>query len=86
MIVIAEYFSISKKLIKIFYFKTTDDLILGGALLPTFYRLVRYEDLVANPEREMGKLFKFIGVPFTLGMRQFVYRHFHAEKLRMDVR
>ena len=43
-------------------------------------RLIRYEDLVANPMEEMAKLYRFIGVNITLPMKQFVYKHFNAQK------
>jgi hypothetical protein len=44
------------------------------------YRLIRYEDLVANPMEEMAQLYRFIGVNMTLPMEQFVHKHFNAEK------
>ena len=35
---------------------------------PERYRLVRYEDLVCQPERTLRDLAEFIGVPFDPGM------------------
>ena len=50
------------------------------------YRMIRYEDLVSNPMGEMEKLYKFIGVNFTMLMKQYVYKHFHAENITEIIR
>lgn len=63
-----------------------DDLKLGSELPPEIYRLVRYEDLVLNPMDEMENLYKFLGVPFNNSMKDYVYKHFHAEKVTRKIR
>ena len=57
-----------------------DDLKLGTHHPAHVYRLIRYEDLVANPMEEMAQLYRFIGVNITIPMEQFVYKHFNAQK------
>ena len=67
--------------------KIKDDINVGSLLLPPeIYRIIRYKDLVSNPMDEMEKLYKFIGVHFTKSMKDYVYKHFHAEKITKKIR
>jgi hypothetical protein len=50
----------------------------GARLGPERYREVRYEDLVAEPERVLGEICEFIGLPFDDGMLRY---HEHAGRL-----
>jgi len=62
-----------------------DDLELGNQLPPQMYRLVKYEDIVSDPMPKIEALYQFIGVNFTEPMRQYVYKHFHAETVKLKV-
>ncbi len=39
-------------------------MLIGRKFFKNDYRLVRYEDLTSNPEREIQAIFEFLGVPF----------------------
>ena len=52
----------------------------GAALGPSTYRELRYEDLVADPERETQGLSEFLGLPPDPAMAGFAEGHAHPEK------
>lgn len=63
-----------------------DDLKIGSTLPPSLYKLVKYEDLVADPEAIMKMLYDFIRVPMTPQIKQQILDHFNAENLDRKVK
>ncbi|XP_047495024.1 carbohydrate sulfotransferase 6-like [Penaeus chinensis] len=55
-----------------------EDLVAAATLrqlFPKRYILVRYEDLALFPEREVRRLYEFMGLPFTALVSQFIFDH-----------
>ena len=63
-----------------------EDIRLGSMLSPSLYRLVRYEDLTADPLAVMRDLYQFIGTNMTQQVRQKIEEHFHAENISGPVK
>ena len=59
---------------------------LGATLPASLYRLVRYEDLTAQPLAVMRELYQFIGTNMTQQVRQKIEEHFHAENISGPVK
>ena len=58
-----------------------EDIRLGSKLSPSLYRLVRYEDLTADPLAVMRDLYQFIGTNMTQKVSEKIEAHFHAENI-----
>ena len=65
---------------------SSDDLKLGQTLHTDRYKLIRYEDLVADPVPIILQLYSFIGVKLTKQMIRRIKEHFSAEKIERNVK
>ena len=59
-----------------------EDLKLGSDMDTDMYRLVRYEDIVADPISVMSSLYDFVGINMTKSMAKQINDHFNAENLK----
>ncbi|EDO44061.1 predicted protein [Nematostella vectensis] len=44
-------------------------------------KVVRYEDLILEPEKNTRKIFKFVDLPFPVDMRQWLYNRTHFKEV-----
>ena len=59
----------------------SDDLKLRYLISGDRYRLVKYEDLISDPEGTMMELYSFAGIPVSKKMLVKINHHFNAELL-----
>jgi len=59
-----------------------EDLKLGSDMKTDMYRLVRYEDIVADPISVMSSLYDFVGINMTKSIAKQINDHFNAENLK----